>query len=329
MAMDFPNSPSLNQVFGAYTWDGEKWKQTATTAPEPPCGRLTLAAATPIMTATVAGATTIYWTPYLGAQAPFYNGTSWVSQTLAEVSVATNNTTKNPAAIGSSKVNDWFLWNDAGTIRLSHGPDWTNDTTRSAGTALVMVDGIWLNNAAITNACAASRGTYVGTTRSESTNGIAWTLGGSGAGGVEAKLNVWNMYNRVLITPMVSDSSAWTYNSATVRTMDASPTNHIGFVSGLAEDSVPFMLGVRVGCPAALNGSIGVGLDSTISTSGPVARFAGASGTVANDGQITLYSASVPLLGYHFLQALEQGATTAVQFNATGNSMLFTATLRM
>ena len=31
--------------------------------------------------------------------------------------------------------------------RSTHGPAWTNDTTRSAGTALVMINGIWLNNA--------------------------------------------------------------------------------------------------------------------------------------------------------------------------------------
>jgi hypothetical protein len=328
MALDFPTSPTTGQVFGNYTWDGEKWKQTATAAPVPPGGRLTLSSGSPIMTAAVAAGTTMYWTPYLGSRVPLYNGTAWVVQSAAEISVLTTNTTKNPAAIGVNKVNDWFLWDDAGTLRLSHGPDWTNDTTRSAGTALTMQDGIWLNNVAITNACAASRGTYVGTTRSES-NSIAWILGGTGASGVEAKLNVWNMYNRVLITPMVSDSSSWTYNSGTVRTMDASPTNRIGLVSGLAEDAISVMLGVRVGCPAALNGSIGVGLDSTTSPTGPVARFAGASGTVPNDGQITLYTSSVPLLGYHYLQAVEQGATTAVQFNGTGNSMLFTATLRM
>ena len=112
-------------------------------------------------------------------------------QTVAERSVATTDTTKNPAAIGISKVNDWFLWNDAGTMRLSHGPDWTNDTTRSAGTALVMVDGIWLNNAAITNACAASRGTYVGTTRSDANSKLIWNFNDAATEARQIIYNVW------------------------------------------------------------------------------------------------------------------------------------------
>jgi hypothetical protein len=86
--------------------------------------------------------------------------------------------------MGASKVNDWFVWNDAGTIRLSHGPDWTSDTARSAGTALVMVNGILLNNVGITNGPAASRGTYVGTTRSNASSQIDFIIGGTGAGGV-------------------------------------------------------------------------------------------------------------------------------------------------
>ena len=37
MAMDFPNTPTLGQVFNNYTWDGEKWVSTAITGvPEAP-----------------------------------------------------------------------------------------------------------------------------------------------------------------------------------------------------------------------------------------------------------------------------------------------------
>jgi hypothetical protein len=38
-----------------------------------------------------------------------------IPKTFSEVSVATADTTKNPAAIGASKVNDWFIW----TVRRS------------------------------------------------------------------------------------------------------------------------------------------------------------------------------------------------------------------
>jgi hypothetical protein len=136
----------------------------------PPQGRMTLLTATPVMISTQSAKTTIYYTPHVGDMIPLYDGTSMVPTQFSELSIATTDTTKNPAAIGASKVNDWFVWNDNGTLRLSHGPDWTNDTTRSTGTALVRVNGIWLNNASITNGPAATRGTYVGTTRSNASS---------------------------------------------------------------------------------------------------------------------------------------------------------------
>ncbi len=117
----------------------------------PPQGRLTLASGVPVMTTTQSAKTTLYYTPYKGNRIPVYNGTEMVPTAFPELSVATTDTAKSPAAIGVGKVNDWFVWSDDGTLRLSHGPDWTDDTTRSAGTALTMVDGVLLNNASITN----------------------------------------------------------------------------------------------------------------------------------------------------------------------------------
>ena len=43
MAIDFPNSPSVNDVFTAgngvkYTWDGTKWTSTSLTAAQMPTG---------------------------------------------------------------------------------------------------------------------------------------------------------------------------------------------------------------------------------------------------------------------------------------------------
>src|SRR4029077_13511856 len=70
-----------------------------------PQGRLTLATATPVMTTTQAAKTTIYYTPYVGNLVPIYGGSSFTMTTCAEISVATTDTTKNPAAIGASKVN--------------------------------------------------------------------------------------------------------------------------------------------------------------------------------------------------------------------------------
>ena len=125
-----------------------------TSDPTPPQGRLTLQFATPVMTTTQSAKTTIFYSAHAGDRVPIYNGASWTMTAIpgGEISVATANTTKSPAAIGTSKVNDWFVWNDAGTIRLGHGPDWTTDILRAVGgNTPIMVNGILLNNAAITN----------------------------------------------------------------------------------------------------------------------------------------------------------------------------------
>jgi hypothetical protein len=168
--------------------------QTGTlTLPVAPQGRLTLQTATPVVTSSQSAKTTIFYTAYKGDQVPIYDGTNMVSTAITggEISVLTTDTTKSPAAIGVSKVNDWFIWNDAGTIRIGHGPDWTSDTARSAGTALVMVKGILLNNAAITNGPGASRGTYVGTTRSNGSSQLEFIFGAAGAPPTAASLGVW------------------------------------------------------------------------------------------------------------------------------------------
>jgi hypothetical protein len=93
-----------------------------------PQGRLTLQTVTPVMTTTQSAKTTIYYTPYHGNQIVIYDGTNMVPTTFAEISVLTTDTTKNPAAIGASKVNDWFVWTDGDAAPEAHGP--TGRTTR-------------------------------------------------------------------------------------------------------------------------------------------------------------------------------------------------------
>src|SRR5262249_8993443 len=152
------------------------------------------------------------------------------------------------------------------TIRLGHGPDWTSDTVRSAGTALVRQNGILLNNAAITNGPAAKRGTYVGTTRSDASSLLNWIFGQVGSGGVAANLALWNMYNRVQVVTNVTDSgAAYTYSGATMRQARASPGNQINFINGLQEEGAHFTYSAGFQAALALGGSfiVGIGQDVT------------------------------------------------------------------
>jgi len=273
-----------------------------------PQGRLTLQTLTPVMSTTQAAKTTIYYTPYQGNQLPLYDGTNMIQTTFTEISVLTTDTTKNPAAIGASKVNDWFVWNDAGTLRLTHGPDWTNDTTRSGGTALVMVNGILLNSIAITNGPGASRGTYVGTTRSSAASQLNWVLGASG---VAAILNVWNAYNRVQVSTTVNDSTAsYTYTTAVVRQTNGSAVNQISYVMGLAEDAIvaTFAQVIRLVAVAGAFVEAGIGVDSLVTRSRATAVQTPAA--LAAEFQAGCTQNVDPAIGAHFVASLEVGDGT-------------------
>jgi len=317
MAIDFPTSPTLGQQ---YTFNGVTYVFTAqgvwATAGASaiavingsPQGRLTLQTLTPVMTTTQPAKTTIFYTPYVGNRVPIYDGTSMVMTTFAELSVATTDATKSPAAIGASKVNDWFVWSDAGTVRIGHGPDWTSDTARSAGTALTMVNGILLNNASITNGPAASRGTYVGTTRSNASSQLDWTFGTFGAAAGTALLGVWNCYNRRPVSTTTGTTTAnWTYATAAWRGPGGGTTMFVSYVAGLAEDVVEAVYQVIGNGAASQQGSGAIGIDTFTAPSG---LYAMTNDSVAI-GPIMGSYAGIPGLGFHSLNAIEyaSGAT--------------------
>ena len=105
--------------------------------PSVPQGRLTLTTATPVLSADVAAAATVYYTPYVGNLIPIYDGTRFVPTDSAELSniLADSVTGKaGPAAAGPYQVIDAFVWNDAGTVRLTRGPAWV-----ASGTATITV----------------------------------------------------------------------------------------------------------------------------------------------------------------------------------------------
>ena len=291
-------------------------------SPTMPQGRLTLVTATPVMTTTNISKTTVFYTPYFGNLIPIYNGTSMVMTSIgAEISVATSDTTKSPAAIGASKVNDWFVWNDSGTVRVGHGPDWTNDTTRSAGTALVMVNGILLNNAAITNGPAASRGTYVGTTRSQADSTLYWQFGATAAAGTPGIFGLWNMYNRRSFSSFTADSAdTWSYAvNGTWRAANGNATMRCTLLMGLQEDPVQ---AIYVGVGQAGTGTTqvtGVGLDTTTSFNGTTGNN---SSTVI--ASVPAFYVGFPAIGVHFFSANEfnNTATSSTWYGDAGVAYL-------
>jgi hypothetical protein len=288
----------------------------------PPQGRITLTTGVDILSSTVSGATTVYYTPSIGNSVPIYDGTRFINTTFGELSQATTDTTKSPAAVAANKNYDLFVWNDSGTIRCTRGPLWSSDTARGTGagtTELQRVLGIWTNKVAITNGPAANKGTYVGTIRSNGSSQIDFIFGASAAGGTAGSFGVWNAYNRIPMSSVVANSTAsWTYNSSTTRAVAASNTMRHSFVIGLPGESVEANWSVVAQSVAPALG--GIGLDSTTTPSGVPGYFFG------SFGQLMASYRNSALLGFHFLQALEAVNTGSAQvdtFFGSGSGVFF------
>jgi hypothetical protein len=285
-------------------------------------GRLTLTSATPILTATVSGATTVYYTPYKGNQiAITLDGTNFFFTTFSELSQATSDSTKSPAAVAASKVYDVFVWLDAGTLRATRGPAWSSGTSRGTGAGtseLQLVSGYYSNKIAITNGPAAGLGTYVGSIASNSGSTIDFSLGGAASGGTASVLNMWNYFNRAPVQAKVSDTgTSYTYSSATWRQARASAGNQVTFLSGLAEDAVAAHINASFTTPAVTNatGICSIGLDS----SSAIGQSFHGIGSVSNAAQKCYGNSTTffpPQLGQHIVYRTEQAdGADAVTFN--------------
>jgi len=277
----------------------------------PQCGRLTLTSATPITTGDVTGATTVYFTPYKGNVIALYDGTDWVPAVFSELSQATTDSTKSPAAVANSSNYDVFVWNDAGTLRATRGPAWTSDTARGTGagtTELEVLEGRYVNKVAITNGPAARRGLYVGTVRSDGSAQINDSL---------LLRHIWNNYNRVC-RPMraIDATNSWTYTTASYRQANASTANQLDYLAGLSEDCVSARVDAYAANTGVINSAamgVGVGVDSTTVNSAQITITPNV--VVANG--VTTPSAiyrGYPGIGRHFLAWLEystaSGTTT-------------------
>lgn len=272
----------------------------------PPGGRLTLTTGVGVTTSDVSAAGTVYYTPHRGTRLALYDGTRWVGKTFAELSQATTDATKSPAACANNSNYDVFAWDDSGTLRATRGPAWSSDTARGTGagtTELEFFEGRWVNKVAITNGPAARRGLYVGTVRTDGAAVVNDTL---------AKRHVWNMYNRVERVMQVQDANgSWNYTTATYRQANGSAANQLDFVLGLPDEGIIAEVktafsntntGVRI------HGAIGLDSASSPTTSGVdgMADSALANGVLQAVGSIAVY----PGLGRHFLAWLEYSAAT-------------------
>lgn len=96
----------------------------------PPGGRLTNSTGNPVVTSTVAGATSVYYAPHIHRFMPLYNGSSFEMHDFGgELSQALSDTTKSPAATAQDTLYDVFGWLDGATYRATRGPAWVKTAT--------------------------------------------------------------------------------------------------------------------------------------------------------------------------------------------------------
>lgn len=242
--------------------------------------RLTLTTSIPVTTSNVTAATSIYLTPYIGNKLSIYDGSSWITYTTAELSIAVPATTNT--------MYDVFVYSNAGTPTLELTA-WTNDTTRA--TALVKQDGVYVKSGATTRR-------YLGSFR---TTGVSGQTEDS-----LAKRYVWNYYNRVIRAMYVTDATvSWVYTTDTWRQANANAANQLDFVIGVNEDLVrAFATHAVLNSGTAGRMLTGIGLDITNAPSNLLSTNGSTAGTTMM-GTPTAEFASNVAAGRHFLAWLE------------------------
>jgi hypothetical protein len=256
-------------------------------SPGPPCGRLTLTTAVPVTTADVTGATTIFYTPYVGNTIPLWDGTRWALTIFTEVSLALGTLT-------SGLPYDVFGFLNAGALNTELLA-WTNTTTRA--TAITFQDGMLCKSGDHTRLWLGTFYTTATTTTEDSVT----------------KRYVWNMYNQVQRQLKKSDNTSHTYGSATTRQWNNTAADKVELVLGNAFTATINFWGNHQ-YSAAGNANSGIGVDSTtVSETADLGTYFGGL-TVVSASAIN----SVALVaGYHYIAMLEQaGGATNQLFNS-------------
>lgn len=248
-------------------------------------GRLSISPTDPVGQSATPSAT-LYLLPYLGNVSAQRNGAGdWIPRQIPDAGVSLN-----VAALAADTCYDIFEYDNAGNIALE-ATAWASGTARA--TSLGFVDGVYVKTGAGTRK-------YRGSIRTVNDGGTTKAIDSSKS---DAKLLVWNSFNRVLRRAnFVESTASWGYTTGAIRFANNNSNAKIEIMAGLAED------GLFVALQAAATGMsstvwTGIGLDSSS------AMFVRSRATVAAS-MLSQY-ALVPAIGHHTLTDLEYGATGA------------------
>lgn len=251
--------------------------------------RLTLTTATPVTTADVTAATTVYMTPYKGNRIALYDGANWNLRSTAEISIAV------PSSIANT-LHDVFCYDNAGTPTLELAAWQTaNDTTRV--TALTLQNGVLVKTGATTRR-------YLGTFRTTAVSGQTEDS--------YAKRHLWNYYHRVCRPMRVTEATnSWTYTTAAYRQANGAAANQLDFVVGWSEDEVSAHVeAFYSNSTAGVGAVVGIGLDSTTTLATGCLTGSSSNSEANAFARATASIETFPGVGRHYLAWLEYSAAT-------------------
>jgi hypothetical protein len=306
-----------------------------------PQGRLTLTSNTPVMTSDVVGATTVYYTPYVGTYIPLYNGSSWVNTQFSQLTL-----TLSCGNMSSNALYDVYVFLNSSTVTIGVAVDgWSSLTARNEipefnSSWPVLADNN-LNNNLLNGSTVYSRTsgtgtqivTYVGTIYVNSSCETTVNFKPSAAaGGSDNVVGIWNAYNRVRILSMETDSNtAWTYATDTWRPLDGgsgNTKNRVTFLDGLGQSFVKARAAtIAYSSTAGANCMIGISENSTTG-SGKTASYLQSSPGGSAAGAVTFSDEDSfpPLLGLNYIQAMEispNAVTDTFAFNGDETGLLY------
>jgi len=246
-----------------------------------PGGRLTLTTATPVTTADVTAAATLYYTPYIHNMIELYDGARWIPVPFVEVSLS---------LVGYTASKPYDIWGylAAGTVALE-STIWTDGTTRA--TALAYQNGRLIKNGAATRR-------YLGT--------IYINSSGAQTDDSITKRFVWNYYNRLMRNFYKVDANSHSYTTAVWRSWNNDASVRFECVVGVVEN--PIILST-LGTLETAYSSIGMDVTNASSLAFVLRRN--------DDSVLDSAGGSGPLwpssVGYHYFQGVELGTAGATQ----------------
>ncbi len=240
-------------------------------------GRLTATSNTPVTTADVSGATSIYYTPYVGDKIALYDGSSWNIRTFTQITISLSGFT-------AIKPYDVFAYDNSGTVTIET-LIWTNNTTRA--TALAYQNGVLSKSGATTRR-------YLGT--------VYINASGGQTEDTMVKRYLWNYYNRVR-RPLqrLETTDSWTYTTATYRQANASTANQVDTCVGWPEALLNLnVLGLAANTIGDNNCTVQVGIDEGGTSANDATAYSAPEIATYNAKQVEANLTKYPSVGFQY-----------------------------